>query len=55
MQEAPLPAYSFYEVEILEDRVRAKTTGCAINFSPHEDTRITVTEAKLAQVRIDAR
>ena len=54
MQEAPLFAYSFDEVEVLEDWVCAKTAGSPIYFPTHKNTRIAVTEAEFAQVRIDA-
>ncbi len=45
-------AQAFHQIEILKDRKRLEAPDPFIRFTPHEDRRVTVTESKPAQLRV---
>src|SRR5216684_4480208 len=45
-------AQAFHQIEILKDRKRLEAPDLFIRFTPHEDRRVTVTESKPAQLRV---
>src|SRR6266851_417269 len=52
MNYATPPAQAFHQIEILKDRKRLEAPDLFIRFTPHEDRRVTVTESKPAQLRV---